>query len=126
MNKEEKKSDKAPTPIGAYSQAIKHSNLVFLSGQIPIDPKTMQLVSEDINIQTKQVFKNIFSLIEEAGGSLEQIVKLTIYLKDLDHFSHINLFMEEVFSKPFPARTVIEVSNLPKKSLIEVDVIMIL
>jgi reactive intermediate/imine deaminase len=126
MKKEAIRTNNAPSPIGAYSQAIKCGNLVFVSGQIPIDPKTTELVSDKINDQIERVFTNVLEIIDEAGGTWQNIVKMTIYLKDLEHFDLVNEFMNNLFSKPFPARALIEVNDLPKRALIEVDAIMIL
>tara|TARA_B100001250_G_scaffold298520_1_gene260025 strand:+ start:14297 stop:14677 length:381 start_codon:yes stop_codon:yes gene_type:complete len=126
MKKEAIRTNNAPSPIGAYSQAIKCGNLVFVSGQIPIDPKTTELVSDKINDQIERVFTNVLEIIDEAGGTWQNIVKMTIYLKDLEHFDLVNEFMNNLFSKPFPARALIEVNDLPKQALIEVDAIMIL
>ena len=126
MKKEAIRTNNAPSPIGAYSQAIKCGNLVFVSGQIPIDPNTTELVSDKINDQIEQVFNNVSGVIAEAGGAWENIVKMTIYLKDLGHFDLVNNFMNNLFSEPFPARAIVEVNDLPKRALIEVDAIMIL
>lgn len=114
---------KAPGAIGPYSQAIQVGEFVFISGQIPLEPVSMEIVDNDIDIQTHQVFKNIIAIIEEAGGEIEDIVKITIYLTDLDEFSKVNKVMSEYFESPFPARVTVEVSALPKGSLIEVDAI---
>ena len=126
MKKKAVRTNNAPSPIGAYSQAIKCGNLVFLSGQIPIDPNTTELVSDKINDEIEEVFNNVTGVIAEAGGAWENIVKITIYLKDLEHFDLVNTFMNNLFSKPFPARAIVEVNDLPKQALIEVDAIMIL
>lgn len=116
----------APQAIGPYSQAVKVNNLVFLSGQIPLDPHTMLIVSDDIRLQTEQVFKNIRSVCEEAGGGLDSIVKLTIYLTDLADFQMVNEVMEQFFKAPYPARATIQVSALPKSSKVEIDAILII
>lgn len=114
-------SDAAPEAIGTYSQAVKVSNTVYLSGQIPLDPKTMSLVDGDFAAQAHQVFKNLRSVCEAANGSLEDIVKLNIYLTDLSYFPVVNEVMGEYFQKPYPARAAIGISELPKGSLIEAD-----
>lgn len=114
-------SDAAPEAIGTYSQAVKVSNTVYLSGQIPLDPKTMSLVDGDFAVQAHQVFKNLRSVCEAANGSLEDIVKLNIYLTDLSYFPVVNEVMGEYFQKPYPARAAIGISELPKGSLIEAD-----
>lgn len=111
----------APAAIGPYSQAIKAGSIVFLSGQIPLDPKTMELIAEDITAQTHQVFKNLTAVAHAAGGSLQSIAKLTIYLTDLTEFTKVNEIMAEYFSEPYPARATIQVSALPKEAAIEVD-----
>ncbi|MCX7115379.1 MAG: RidA family protein [Gammaproteobacteria bacterium] len=118
-------TDLAPAAIGTYSQAIQSGQLVFLSGQIPLHPETMTLVSADIGPQIEQVFKNLTAVCEAAGGGLKDIVKLQIYLMDLSVFSLVNEMMARFFSAPYPARAVIQVSGLPKGALVEMDGIMI-
>lgn len=119
-------SDSAPAAIGPYSQAIKSGSLVFLSGQIPLDPKTMEIVSDDIAAQTHQVFKNLIAVAEAAGGNLSNAVKLTIYVTDLGNFATVNEIMAGYFSEPYPARATIQVSALPKGSAVEIDAILAL
>ena len=119
-------SDSAPAAIGPYSQAIKAGPLVFLSGQIPLDPKSMEIVSDDIAAQTHQVFKNLIALADAAGGSLSSAAKLTIYLTDLSDFAVVNEIMAGYFSEPYPARATIQVSALPKGSAVEIDAILAL
>ena len=114
----------APAALGPYSQAIRAGDLVFLSGQIPLDPETMELVEGDIEAQTQQVFKNLTAVSKAAGGGLKNAVKLTIYLIDLDDFSQVNNIMAEHFVEPYPARVTIQVSALPKGSKIEIDAIL--
>ena len=116
----------APKAIGPYSQAVKSGSLVFISGQIPLDPKTMELVGEDVVRQTHQVFKNLSAIAKASGGNLVDIVKMTIYLTDLDNFSKINEIMASYFQEPYPARATIEVSALPKAALVEVEAILAL
>lgn len=113
----------APAAIGPYSQAILVNNILFTSGQIPINPETNEIVSSDIEEQTKQVLKNIKAILEEAGYNLNDVAKTTIYLKDLQHFGTVNKLYEEFFNAHKPARTTIEVSRLPKDVLIEIDAI---
>lgn len=113
----------APAAIGPYSQAILVNNILFTSGQIPINPETNEIVSFDIEEQTKQVLKNIKAILEEAGYNLNDVAKTTIYLKDLQHFGTVNKLYEEFFNGHKPARTTIEVSRLPKDVLIEIDAI---
>lgn len=115
----------APKAIGPYSQAIKAGDTVYLSGQIPLDPNTMALISEDFRAQAVQVFKNIQAVCQAAGGSTDQIVKLTIYLTDLAMFNMANDVMAEFFVSPYPARVTIQVAALPKGAQIEVDAILI-
>ncbi|ETO93787.1 RidA family protein [Legionella oakridgensis] len=117
-------SERAPAAIGTYSQAIKCGDMVYLSGQIPLDPNTMQLCSEDVQLQIVQVFDNLSAVCEAAGGSLADVVKLTVYLIDLNHFPLINETMTRYFSEPYPARAVIGVSALPRGANVEVDAIM--
>jgi reactive intermediate/imine deaminase len=119
-------SDSAPAAIGPYSQAIKAGPLVFLSGQIPLDPKSMEIVSDDIAAQTHQVFKNLIAVADAAGGSLSSAAKLTIYLTDLGDFAVVNEIMAGYFSEPYPARATIQVSALPKGSAVEIDAILAL
>ncbi|MDA9155820.1 Rid family detoxifying hydrolase [Methylophilaceae bacterium] len=113
-------SDKAPEAIGTYSQAVKKGNIIFLSGQIPLNPESMELV-EGIENQIHQVFKNILAIIAAADASLDDLVKLNIYLTDLSNFALLNSIMKEYFSEPYPARAAIGVASLPKDSLVEVD-----
>ena len=119
-------SDSAPAAIGPYSQAIKAGPLVFLSGQIPLDPKSMEIVSDDIAAQTHQVFKNLMAVADAAGGSLSNAAKLTIYLTDLGDFAVVNEIMAGYFSEPYPARATIQVSALPRGSAVEIDAILAL
>jgi len=114
------KSDKAPEAIGTYSQAVKKGNIIFLSGQIPLNPESMELV-EGIENQIHQVFKNILAVIAAADASLDDLVKLNIYLTDLSNFALVNSIMKEYFSEPYPARAAIGVASLPKDSLVEAD-----
>lgn len=116
----------APEAIGTYSQAIRSGNTVYLSGQIPLDPKTMQLCSDDIKLQIEQVVKNLALVCEAAGGSLRNIVRLSVYLTDLVHFPLVNEIMSQYFSEPYPARAAIGVASLPKGAQVEMDGIMVL
>ena len=115
----------APAAIGTYSQAVRSANTVYLSGQIPLDPASMELISEDMDAQITQVFTNLQAVCQAAGGDLKQIVKLTVYLVDLEQFARVNQIMARIFQKPFPARAVIGVSSLPRNASIEVDAIMV-
>ncbi|QMT30604.1 RidA family protein [Alysiella filiformis] len=120
-------TDKAPAAIGAYSQAVRAGNTVYLSGQIPLDPTTMQLVSDtDFEAQTHQVFKNLQAVCEAAGGSLNDIVKINAYLTDLGNFATFNKVMEQYFSQPFPARAAVGVASLPRGALVEAEGVLIL
>ena len=119
-------SNAAPAAIGPYSAAIKAGSLVFLSGQIPLDPETMEIVSDDIAAQTHQVFKNLTAVAEAAGGSLSNAAKLTVYLTNLGDFAVVNEIMAKYFSEPYPARATIQVSALPKGSKIEIDAVLAL
>ena len=116
----------APKAIGPYSQAIRAGQTVYFSGQIPLSPETMALVSHDFNAQVTQVFTHLMEMSKSAGASLASIVKLTIYLTDLANFSIVNEVMAQFFHEPFPARTTIQVSALPKSAQIEVDAVMVL
>ena len=116
----------APPAIGTYSQAVKVNNTVYLSGQIPLDPKTMVLVSDDIREQIQQVYKNLTAVCEAAGGDLSHIVKLNIFLTDLSHFPIVNEIMSETLQEPYPARAAIGISELPKGAMVEMDGIMVI
>ncbi|HOL22234.1 MAG TPA: RidA family protein [bacterium] len=118
-------TDKAPLTVGPYSQAVIAGNLVFLSGQIPVDPSTNQVVKGDITAQTQQVIQNIIVILKEAGCSIENVVKTTVYLKDIKDFDNMNLVYASFF-KHKPARATVEVSNLPKGVLIEIDCIAVI
>jgi len=124
MKKSKISTNKAPSAIGVYSQAIRAGNLVFISGQIPLDPKSMQMIDGDINDHIKQVLTNIKSIVEESGGTMNDIVKINVYLKDLEHFQNVNSVMESYFDEPYPARAAVEVSRLPKDVSIEMDAIL--
>lgn len=119
-------TDQAPGAIGTYSQAIKINNTVYLSGQIPLDPEKMTLVSENIDDQIIQVFLNLQAVCEAAGGDLSNIVKLNIFLTDLDHFSIVNEIMSQYFTEPYPARAAIGVKSLPKGSKVEMDGVVVI
>ncbi len=119
-------TDKAPSAICTYSQAIKVNNTVYLSGQIPLDPKTMVIVKGGIQAEIEQVFVNLTAVCEAAGGSLKNIVKLNIYLTNLNDFSAVNNIMARYFDQPYPARAAIGVSALPKNSAVEMDAIMVI
>lgn len=124
--KEEIKTPDAPKAIGPYSQAIKSGSFVFLSGQIPLGPATMEIVEGDIVAQTHQVFKNLEALAKASGGTLNDIIKLTIFLTNLSDFTVINEIMAKYFQEPYPARATIEVSALPKAVSIEIEAVMAL
>lgn len=126
MNKRAIHSDQAPAAIGSYSQAIKSGEFVFLSGQIPLDPATMDVVDGDFKARARQVFENLKAVAEAAGGDLNCIVKLTIFLTDLGNFAAINSVMEEFFDKPYPARAAIGAASLPKGVDVEADAILAL
>lgn len=119
-------TDKAPAAIGPYSQAIKAGNIVYVSGQIPLNPATMALVSDDFEAQARQVFSNLQAVCEEASGSLADIVKINLYLVDLDNFAIVNKVMEEFFEAPFPARAAVGVKALPKDSQVEAEAVMVI
>lgn len=118
------KTGSAPAAIGPYSQAVRHGDTVFLSGQIPLDPATMQLVDGDITTQAHRVFRNLQAVCEAAGGSLDGIVKINIYMTDLSHFAQVNEIMAEYFSEPYPARATVEVSGLPLGAAVEVEAVL--
>ncbi len=116
----------APGAIGAYSQAVKAGNTVYISGQIPLVPATMEVVAGDVVAQIRQVFENLAAVCEASGGGLRDIVKLTVYLTDLKDFGHVNEVMADFFQEPYPARAAIGVAQLPKDVPVEVDAIMVL
>lgn len=117
-------TDNAPAAIGTYSQAVKVNNTVYLSGQIPLVPATMEMVDGDIEAQIHQVFKNLTAVCEAAGGKLQDIAKLNIFLTDLGNFAIVNQVMAEYFEQPYPARAAIGVSQLPRDAGVEMDGIL--
>lgn len=119
-------TEQAPAAIGPYSQAVRAGNTVYFSGQIPLDPATGSLVAGDITAQTRRVFDNLDAVAKAAGGALSDIVRMGIYVTDLSHFAAVNAVMSEYFQQPYPARSTIEVSALPKAAQVEVDAIMVL
>ncbi|KZX76802.1 reactive intermediate/imine deaminase [Oleiphilus sp. HI0009] len=125
-NKSIIQSDAAPAAIGTYSQAVKAGNTLYLSGQIPLDPQSMELVGGGIENQIKRVFENLKAVCEASGGSLQDIVKLNIFLTDLGNFAAVNEVMATYFQKPYPARAAIGVAELPKGAEVEMDGIVTL
>jgi reactive intermediate/imine deaminase len=126
LNKEAVHTSGAPAAIGTYSQAIKTGNLVFLSGQIPLDPATMKLTGEDFEARARRVFENLKAVAQAAGGDLDRIVKVTIYLTDLANFATVNTVMAEYFDEPYPARAAVGVASLPKDADVEAEAILVL
>jgi len=126
MAREIIKTAAAPAAIGTYSQAVKVGDTVYLSGQIPLVPDTMQLVEGDMAAQVSQVFDNLQAVAKAAGGSLADIVKLNIFLTDLGHFPLVNEVMARYFHEPYPARAAIGVASLPKGAAVEADAVMVL
>lgn len=124
MPREIIRTDKAPQAIGTYSQAVKVGGTVYLSGQIPLDPATMDLVEGPMEAQIRRVFDNLRAVAEAAGGSLADVAKLNIFLTDLAHFALVNQVMAEYFSEPYPARAAIGVASLPKGAQVEMDAIL--
>ncbi len=118
-------SDKAPKAVGPYSQAVKANGFLFLSGQIPIDPKINEMVQDDISMQTRQVLDNIGMILNEAGLTFDDIVKTTVFITDLDKFSAMNAIYAEYFNVP-PARSTVQVSKLPKNAMIEIEAIAVI
>jgi 2-iminobutanoate/2-iminopropanoate deaminase len=116
-------TSKAPSAIGPYSQAIVTGNLIFTSGQIPIDPQTGTIVSSDIERQTKQVLENLKNILEASGSSLSRVIKTTVYIKDMNDFQSINAVYARYFTEPYPARSCVEVARLPKDVLIEIEAV---
>jgi reactive intermediate/imine deaminase len=117
-------TDQAPSAIGTYSQAVKVNNTVYLSGQIPLVPETMEVIEGGFNEQAEQVFKNLSAVCEAAGGSINDMVKVNIFMIDLENFAQVNEIMSKYFDQPYPARAAIQVSKLPKGVDIEIDGIM--
>ena len=117
-------TDQAPSAIGTYSQAVKVNNTVYLSGQIPLIPETMEVISDNFAEQAQQVFKNIVAVCEAAGGSINDMVKVNIFMTDLSNFAKVNEIMSQYFVEPYPARAAIQGSKLPKDVAIEIDGIM--
>lgn len=126
MSREIIHSDRAPAAIGPYSQAVRVGDTVYLSGQIPLDPDSGLLVQGDISTQARRAFDNLTAVCEAAGGSLGHIARLGLYLTDLGDFAAVNAVMAEYFQAPYPARSTIEVSGLPRGAAFEVDAVMVL
>jgi reactive intermediate/imine deaminase len=126
MAKQIIRTDHAPKAIGPYSQAVRAGNTVYLSGQIPLNPATGELVTGDITVQTQRVFENLRAVCEAAGGSLAQLVRVGIYLTDLKNFTAVNAVMAEFCKEPYPARSTIEVSGLPRGAEVEIDAVLVL
>jgi reactive intermediate/imine deaminase len=118
-------TDAAPQAIGTYSQAVKVNNTVYLSGQIPLDPASMELVTGDISVQIRRVFDNLQAVASAAHGNLNNVVKLNVFLTDLSHFSVVNEVMADYFNEPYPARAALGVTALPKGAQVEMDAIMV-
>ena len=126
MTREVISTDKAPQAIGTYSQAVKIDNTVYISGQIPLVPETMEMVDGEFAEHVRQVFKNLAAITEAAGGNINDCAKVNIFLTDLNNFVAVNEVMAEFFTQPYPARAAIEVSGLPKGSVVEADAVMAL
>ena len=126
MTKQVIKTDKAPQAIGTYSQAVRVDSTVYISGQIPLVPKTMEIVQGDVGAQIERVFENLKAVVEAAGGTFANVVKLTVYLTDLANFARVNEVMASYFQEPFPARAAVGVAALPKGVAVEVDAILVL
>ncbi|MFQ5544882.1 MAG: RidA family protein [Acidiferrobacterales bacterium] len=126
MTKQVIKTDKAPQAIGTYSQAVRVDSTVYISGQIPLVPETMEIVQGDVAAQIERVFENLKAVVEAAGGTFENVVKLTVYLTDLANFVRVNEVMASHFKEPFPARAAVGVAALPKGVAVEVDAILVL
>jgi reactive intermediate/imine deaminase len=124
MSREIIQTDRAPQAIGTYSQAVRCGNTVYLSGQIPLVPETMELVEGDMQVQIRRVFDNLSAVAEAAGGSLADVAKLNVFLPDLGHFAIVNEVMAEYFKPPYPARAAVGVAALPKGSQVEMDAVM--
>ncbi len=116
----------APNAIGTYSQAVKAGNTVYLSGQIPLDPKSMELVTGDVEVHVRRVFDNLRAVARAAGGDLGDAVKINVYLTDLANFQVVNTVMAEYFAQPYPARAAVGVAALPRGAVVEVDAVLVL
>lgn len=117
-------TDDAPSAIGTYSQAVQHDKLVFLSGQIPLDPATMEIVDGDFEARARRVFENIKAVVEASGGAMDQVLKMNIYLTDLANFATVNTVMADYFGEPYPARAAVGVASLPRGTDIEAEAIL--
>jgi reactive intermediate/imine deaminase len=126
MSRQTIQTSNAPQAIGPYSQAVRAGDTVYLSGQIPLDPKTMQLVSGDIEAEINQVFKNLRAVAEAAGASLANAVKVNVFLTDLGHFAKVNEIMASYCTQPFPARAAVGVAQLPRGARVEVECVLYL
>ncbi|HEB87449.1 MAG TPA: RidA family protein [Gammaproteobacteria bacterium] len=126
MNRKIIQTENAPQAIGTYSQAVKVNNTVYLSGQIPLVPETMEMVEGDMSVQIHRVFDNLQAVCRAAGGDLDDIVKLNVFLIDLNHFPLVNEVMTSYFNEPYPARAAVGVAALPKGAPIEMDAVMVL
>jgi len=126
MSKQAINTDNAPAAIGTYSQAIETRGMVFLSGQIPLDPATMEIVDGDFEARARRVFENLAAVAAAAGGGLDDVVKVTVFLTDLDNFATVNSVMEDFFQQPYPARAAVGVASLPKGVDVEADAILAL
>ncbi|MSR09338.1 MAG: RidA family protein [Gammaproteobacteria bacterium] len=125
MNKQAIDTPKAPAAIGTYSQGIRAGGTIWLSGQLPLDPATGQLLTGEMREQVRQVFHNLAAVAEAAGSSLDHAVKVTVFLTDLRHFAVVNEVMAEFFSKPYPARAAIGVASLPRGATVEADAVLV-
>jgi reactive intermediate/imine deaminase len=124
MTREIIQTDRAPQAIGTYSQAVRSSNTVYMSGQIPLIPESMELVEGDMEAQIRRVFDNLSAVAEAAGGTLADVVKLNVFLPDLGHFAIVNTVMAEYFQPPYPARAAVGVAALPRGAQVEMDAVM--
>lgn len=124
MSRQAVQTDNAPVAIGTYSQAIRHNDTLYISGQLPIDPSTGEFVPGDIDAQITQVFENLRAIAEAAGSELGHALKITVFLTDLSHFAKVNEVMAGYFSTPYPARAAVEVAGLPKGAQVEADAIL--
>lgn len=124
MSKQIISSRQAPAAIGTYSQAVRHGNTVYISGQIPLDPASMEMIEDSIEAQIHRVFLNLQAICKAAGGTLDHILKLNVFLTDLQHFAAVNTIMAEYFKEPYPARAAIGVAALPRDARVEMDAVL--
>jgi len=119
-------TDQAPSAVGTYSQAVQVGNTVYISGQVPLDPVSMEMVEGDFKIHARQMFTNLIAVVNATGANADHVIKLSLFLTDMNNFSAVNEVMQEFFNKPYPARSAVEVRALPRNAVVEVEAIVVL